>query len=141
MIPGRYVRTDIGLIHRIYRESAWFSCVVALCAAWRGYDWPVWAGLLAGAATALAVLLSFEVAVVAATSERRRIAPGCLGALGVLEAPLLALVVWLSLSVAGLSGAAFAVGVTIPVLVGVLKAVGRAWSEWAAAPREPGGRP
>ena len=41
---------DLAFIHRVYRETAWFAPLIALCLHWRGYSWTVWAASSANTA-------------------------------------------------------------------------------------------
>lgn len=123
---------DAGFVRRLERDTAWFSIVVCLFLSARGYDWPVWGGVLAGVAIALGTLLLFEGAVAWSTSPGRQARPEWLGLLGVLLTPVLAGALYLCIPVAGLDGAAIAGGVTLPMLVGLLKALGVGWQKWAA---------
>jgi len=127
---------DLAFIHRVYRETAWFTAIVALYL-YGGLQLgaAVWAGLLAGAAVALGVLAAFEFAVMAATADPARGRPWWLSVVGLAHLPVLAVVLYLCLNVWRLDGVAIAGGVTMPMFVGAMKAVGAAWGRWARGVR------
>jgi len=123
---------DVGFIHRVYRETAWFTAVVAFYLyGGLGQRTAVWAGLIAGSAIALGVLAAFEIAVTAATAGPARGRPWWLPVVGLAHLPLLAVVLYLSLNVWRLDGVAIAGGVTMPMFIGAMKAMGTAWGRWA----------
>ncbi len=136
---------DRARIHSIHRDSAWFTALLALIAAKRfACPWQVWGGLLAGAGLALLVLASFELAVTWATAPERAALPArqrstrvMIVALG--QAPALAGLMYVFVTRLEMDGPAIAAGVSVPMLVGLLKALGRAWGRWAASYRDGGG--
>jgi hypothetical protein len=136
-------------LRRVYRETVWFTAVVALSLWLRGLATPIWGGLLGGAAVSLTTLVLYDIALRrTATAERSRTAPQrqasalVIAGVGCLQLPLLGAMMYLLVRKWGLSGPAIAVGVAMPGLVALLKITGRAWTRWAQTFRpEEGVRP
>jgi len=132
-------------LRALYRDTAWFTALLALIAAKRlNSPWQVWGGLLAGAGLAVLVLAAFEAIVTWATAPERGALPArqrttavMIVALG--QAPLLAALMYVLIGRLAMDGLAIAVGVSVPMVVELLKALGRAWERWAASYRGCGG--
>lgn len=126
------MNVDLGFIHRVYRETAWFAPLIALCLHWRGLAWPVWGGVIGGAALAVATFYSIERLVLVATEPGHPERLLWVKMTNLLLLPFLGVVLYLYIPVLGLSTVAIAGGVTLPMVVGVLKAIGQSWGQWAA---------
>ncbi|MBD3174154.1 MAG: hypothetical protein GF320_03160 [Armatimonadia bacterium] len=126
------MKFDLGFIHRVYRETAWFAPLIALVMYFRGFEWTVWVGVIAGAALALMVFLSVELLVIVATAPGDKSRLIWLKLMNLLLLPMIAIMLYLYIPVFGLNVPAIAGGVTVPLVVGALKAVGKAWGDWAA---------
>lgn len=140
------MNVDLAFVHRVYREVAWFAPLIALCLYWRGFAASVWVGVVAGAALAVGTFYAVERLVIVATEPGHSDRLTWLKMMNLVLLPFLGAMMYLYMPVLGLNAIAIAGGVTVPLAVGVLKAVGQSWGRWAAdsrrsqeTPREPGG--
>ncbi len=129
------MNVDLAFIHRVYRETAWFAPLLALCLYWRGYSWTVWCGFVGGAALALLAFYAIERLVMVATEPGHADRLVWVKMMNLLLLPFLGVVLYLYIPVLGLNTVAIAGGVTLPMAVGVLKAAGQSWGRWAADSR------
>lgn len=135
-------------LRRVYRETVWFTAVVALSLWLRGLATPIWAGLLGGTAVSLVTLLLYDVALRRTatsgprpTAPQREAAARVIAAVGCLQLPLLGAAMYLLVRRWELNGPSIAVGVAMPGLVALLKLTGRAWTRWAQTFRQEEGVP
>ncbi|MBP7560095.1 MAG: hypothetical protein KBA64_06395 [Armatimonadetes bacterium] len=122
---------DLAFIHRVYRETAWFAPLIALCLHWRGYSWTVWGGFIGGAALAVLTFYAIERLVMVATEPGHADRLTWIKMMNLLLLPFLGVVLYLYILVLRLNTVAIAGGVTLPMAVGLLKAAGQSWGRWA----------